>query len=213
MNRVRGLVCLLVGVWVLVLGLWLPSYGQSQEVKQLLLNVEKLSQMKNILRDMKKGYQVVSSGYRSVKNIAEGNFSLHKVFLDGLMVVSPAVKRYARVADIISDQQQIVKEYKQALRAFRSADVFAAGELAYMESVYGNLFALSLQNLDDLAMVITSDKLRMSDDERLRAIDRIFADTRDKLSFLRDFNSGVQLLLMQKRKEKRELEQLGSFYR
>lgn len=30
--------------------------AQSQEAQQLLLNVEKLSQLKNILADMKKGY-------------------------------------------------------------------------------------------------------------------------------------------------------------
>jgi hypothetical protein len=189
------------------------SYGQSQEAKQLLLNVEKLSQLKNILSDMKKGYTIVSNGYRSVKNIAEGNFSLHEVFLDGLMVVSPEVKKYARVADIISYQKDIVSEYKRALKGFRTADVFSGDELSYMSGVYENLFSQSLQNLEDLTMVITSSKLRMSDDERLRAIDRIFLDTRDKLVFLRDFNSGANMLLLQKQKEKREISQLKSYYR
>jgi hypothetical protein len=82
-----------------------------------------------------------------------------------------------------------------------------------MSGVYENLFSQSLQNLEDLTMVITSSKLRMSDDERLRAIDRIFLDTRDKLVFLRDFNSGANMLLLQKQKEKREISQLKSYYR
>lgn len=34
---------------------WLSSSAQSHEAQQLLLNVEKLRQMKNILRDMKRG--------------------------------------------------------------------------------------------------------------------------------------------------------------
>ncbi|MBB2143966.1 TerB family tellurite resistance protein [Pedobacter sp. LMG 31464] len=187
-------------------------FGQSSEATQLLLNVEKLSQLKNILTDMKKGYTIVSNGYRSVKNIAEGNFSLHEVFLDGLMLVSPEVKKYARVADIISYQKNIVSEYKRALKGFRAADVFSADELSYVSLVYENLFDQSLQNLEDLTMVITSSKLRMSDDERLRAIDRIFIDTQDKLMFLRNFNSEANMLLLQKKKQKKEISQLKNLY-
>lgn len=209
MKRIRKkgiLVALLLLLFVNV------CFGQSSEATQLLLNVEKLSQLKNILTDMKKGYTIVSSGYRSVKNIAEGNFSLHEVFLDGLMLVSPEVKKYARVADIISYQKNIVSEYKRALKAFRSADVFSTDELEYLGLVYENLFDQSLQNLEDLTMVITSSKLRMSDDERLRVIDRIFIDTQDKLMFLRNFNSEANMLLLQKKKQKKEISQLKDLY-
>jgi hypothetical protein len=192
---------------------WGTSFGQSQEVKQLLLNVEKLSQLKNILEDMKRGYSILSKGYGKVRDIAEGNFSLHEVFLDGLMVVSPEVKKYARVADILSNQKTIVSEYKRAFAGFASSDVFSSDELSYLGLVYENLLKKSLANLEDLAMVITSSKLRMSDDERLQAIDWIFLDTQDKLMFLRDFNAGANLLLLQKKKEKREIQSLQSIFR
>lgn len=208
MKRIRkyGLV-----VWVMLL-CGLAASAQSSEATQLMLNVEKLSQLKNILSDMKKGYTVVSQGYKKVKDIASGNFSLHEVFLDGLMVVSPEVKKYRRVVDIISAQKSIVSEYKAALGAFRGADIFNAGELDYLGRVYSSLFDASLQNLEDLTMVITSSKLRMSDEERLKAIDRIFLDTSDKLEFLRDFNRGAVVLFKQKQKEKREIEQLRMYY-
>lgn len=199
-------------VWLMCLG-GLGASAQSNEAKQLMLNVEKLSQLKNILSDMKKGYTVVSQGYSKVKDIASGNFSLHEVFLDGLMMVSPQVKKYRRVADIIAAQKSIVSEYKAALGAFRGADVFNVSELDYLGNVYSSLFDASLQNLEDLTMVITSSKLRMSDEERLKAIDRIFLDTSDKLEFLRDFNRGAVVLFHQKQKEKREIEQLRMYYR
>jgi len=186
--------------------------AQSSEAKQLLLNTEKLSQLKNILSDMKKGYEVLSKGYGSVKNIAQGNFSLHEVFLDGLMVVSPAVKKYHRVVDILEYQKAIVSEYRSALAAFRSADVFKPGELEYIAIVYSGLFEGSLQNLEDLAMVVTSSKLRMNDEERLAVIDRIFLDTEDKLVFLRSFNQRAVLLYHQKLKEKREISSLRAYY-
>ncbi|MDQ8051926.1 MAG: TerB family tellurite resistance protein [Pedobacter sp.] len=206
-------ISLSVFICLLILGLGVErGICQSSEAKQLMLNVEKLSQLKNILSDMKKGYTVVSQGYSKVKDIASGNFSMHEVFLDGLLMVSPEVKRYRRVADIISAQKSLVSEYKAVLKAFRGADVFGDGELDYLAKVYSGLFDASLQNLEDLAMVVTSSKLRMSDEERLKAIDRIWMDASDKLEFLRDFNRGALVLYHQKVKEKREIEQLKSYY-
>ncbi|MEQ7801795.1 TerB family tellurite resistance protein [Pedobacter sp. ASV1-7] len=188
------------------------AFGQSQEAQQLLLNVEKLSQLKGILTSMKKGYDVLSTGYKSVKNIAEGNFSLHEVFLDGMMLVSPEVRKYRRIADIVSDQSDIVSEYKAAFKRFSAGGNFTVSELEYLSKVYGELFSQSLDNLDQLAMVITAGKLRMSDDERLQAIDRIFADTQDKLMFLRSFNRQTRSLNLQRGREKADVDGLRKYY-
>jgi hypothetical protein len=59
--------------------------AQSDEVQQLLLNIEKLAQFKKILKNMKNGYQIIFKGYTAVKDTSQGNFNLHKTFLDGLM--------------------------------------------------------------------------------------------------------------------------------
>lgn len=70
-----------------------------------------------------------------------------------------------------------------------------------MEDVYRNLFNKSLQNLDELGMVLTAGKLRMSDDERIAAIDRIYKDISDKLVFLRSFNNEGSVLAVQRGRE------------
>ncbi|MEQ7802247.1 TerB family tellurite resistance protein [Pedobacter sp. ASV1-7] len=202
-------------LFLMLLLLCCCSFGtlaQSQEAQQLLLNVEKLSQLKGILTSMKKGYDVLSTGYKSVKDIAEGNFSLHEVFLDGMMLVSPEVRKYRRIADIISDQSAIVSEYKSAFKRFSAGGNFTVAELEYLGKVYGELFSQSLDNLDQLAMVITAGKLRMTDDERLQAIDRIFADTQDKLMFLRSFNRQTSSLNMQRQREKADVDGLRKYY-
>ncbi len=202
-------------ITILALCFFLSGYrlnAQSFEAKQLLLNWEKLSQLKNILTDMKKGYEIVSRGYNTVKDIASGNFSLHETFLDGLTVVNPEIKKYQRVADIISYQKNIISEYKSAYKRFKNSDTFNQRELEYLGKVYGELSSQSLRNLDDLITVITSTKLRMSDDERLKAIDRIFADTEDKLQFLRSFNKETRILSLQRQKEKAALNSLSRYY-
>lgn len=178
--------------------------AQSDEAQQLLLNVEKLAQFKQILSNMKKGYQVLSNGYSAVKNLSQGNFNLHKTFLDGLMAVSPAVRKYKKIADIIDDQLLILKEYKNAFNRFKKDNKFNPEEIDYLGKVYANLFKQSLNNLDDLSAIITANKLRMSDDERLAGIDRIYDDMQEKLIFLRQFNNNTSVLAMQRAREKND---------
>lgn len=180
---------------------WVRVSAQSDEAQQLLLNVEKLAQLKKILSNMKKGYEIVSKGYTTIKDISKGNFNLHDAFLNALLQVSPTVKKYKRVTDIIICQSQLLKEYKSAFNRFKASNLFSIQEIKYMEGVYSNLFNKSLQNLNELTIVITAGKLRMSDDERIAAIDRIYNDISDKLLFLRSFNNEGNVLAVQRGRE------------
>jgi hypothetical protein len=172
--------------------------AQEFEIAQLILNIEKLVQLKNILQDMKDGYEILTTGYNAVKDLAEGNFSLHKVFLDGLLEVSPTVRHYKRIAQIVEMQLELVRTYKTAVKRFRLSELFSPMEMDYLEGVYARLYNSSMRNLEDLTMVITAGTMRMSDDERLTEIDRIYADMSDKLVFLRSFNEENSVLLFQK---------------
>lgn len=188
-------------LWAILFSFSGQVVAQSTEIQQLLLNVEKLAQLKKILSNMKKGYEIVSTGYNTIKDISKGNFDIHQAFLDGLIQVSPTVKKYKRIAEIIACQTQLVKEYKSAFRRFDASNLFNTNEIRYMDNVYTNLFNKSLQNLEEVTMVITAGKLRMSDDERINAIDRIYNDLADKLVFLRIFNKENNVLAVQRGRE------------
>lgn len=189
-----------------------PAFCQSQEAQQLLLDVEKLAQFKQILSDLKKGYQILSGGYEAIKNISQGNFNLHQTFLDGLLQVSPAVQKYERIKDIINYQLRIVKVGKEAYSTFKGDKNFAVDELDYMGKVYSHLFNESVKNLDDLITVITAGKLRMSDDERLKAIDHIWTEVQDQFAFLRDFNSSTAMLSQARQKEREDVDVTRKLY-
>lgn len=186
--------------------------AQAQEIAQLVLNIEKLAQLKQILSDLEKGYRILNGGYNTIKNLSEGNFSLHKVFLDGLMDVSPAVRKYYKVAEIVDYQVRLVREYKAAQNKFLRSGLYTAEELDYIGKVYANLFKTSLRNLDELTLVITANKLRMSDDERLSSIDRIHTEMGDMLQFLRYFNGNTTLLGAQWQNEQQDIETMQNIH-
>lgn len=188
------------------------SFSQTQAVQQLLLDVEKLTQLKNILTELKSGYKIVADGYTSIKNISEGNFSLHNIFLKSLLDVSPAVKNYVRIKDIIDAQISIVREYKNALKQFKESGEFSVDEMDYIMKVYADLFQHSLDNLQSMIMVITAGKLRMSDDERIQSIDEVWKEVSQQLTFLRHFNNQARILCLQRVKEKNDLSIINQLY-
>src|SRR4051812_36937881 len=175
--------------------------AQTQEAQQLVLNYTKLQQLEEILDNMYRGYKIISKGYNTIKDIAEGNFSLHDVFLNGLFLVNPSVRNYKRIPYIIQYQQFINKEYKRAFERFRHDPNLTVREIKYLENVYAYLVKQSLRNLDELLTIITAAKLRMSDEERLAAIDRIYYDMENKIVFLKVFNNSTQVLTMQRARQ------------
>lgn len=188
------------------------SFSQTQAIQQLLLDVEKLTQLKSILTELKEGYQIVSNGYTNIKNISEGNFNLHDIFLESLLEVSPAVKNYGRIKDIIDAQLTLVKEYKNALKQFKESGEFSIDDINYLEKVYANLFNHSLDNLQTMIMVITAGKLRMSDDERINSIDAVWKEVSQELTFLRHFNNEARILCLQRAKDKNDFSTMKQLY-
>jgi hypothetical protein len=193
-----------------------PLSSRAQSVsdvtRQLVLDYQKLAGLKNILGQMYTGYAVLRKGYGAVKEVAQGNFRLHEAVLDGLYLVSPAVRKYPRVRDIINDQAALISEYKSASGTFNRDQHFSPGELAYIMNIYDNLVSQSLANLDDLSMIVTDRKLRMSDAERLAAIDRIYLESHNQLTYLRKFNDQAARVTWQRAQGTADKQGVKSMY-
>lgn len=181
-------------------------------IQQLALDYQKLAGMKSMLQQMYKGYEVVSNGYNSVKNISKGNFDLHDAFLNGLMIVSPTVRKYPRVKDIINDQTAIVAEYKAAASTFKKDKNITPDEIGNMMDVYNNIVSKSLENLSELNMVMSDNKLRMSDDERLQLIDHIYVGGHDQLTFLRQFNDHARQIAISRAAQANDQQTIKKLY-
>jgi hypothetical protein len=188
------------------------SDAQAEETEQLILNWAKLKQLEAILDNMYAGYTILSTGYNKIKMISEGNYTMHELFIDGLMAVNPTVRNYRRIPQIISYQKLLLSEYKAAYNRFRQDPNFKVDEITYLAKVYSFLFQASVRNLDDLVMIITATKLRMNDAERLQAVDRIFFDMESKLYFLRSFNNNTQLLAIQRARRANDVRTIRQVY-
>jgi len=186
--------------------------AQAAESRQLALDLQKLAQLKLILQDMYQGYRILESGYNGILELSKQNYSLHEAFLDRLLQVSPAVRNSRVTGDIIRYQSLIVRQGSGAAAAWAADPGFSANERLFFRGVYKHLLQESQQELTELAMVLSPGKLRMSDDERLDAIDGIESRSEQEYTFLHSFGEQVELLSQQRRKALLETSVIKKLY-
>lgn len=176
---------------------------QKQTQKKYLLR--QIASLHTYISYVKKGYDIVSKGINTVRNIKKGDFNLHSDFFNSLKNVNPNISRYAKVADIIACQFRIIKQSKETIKGIRETKQFTNEELEYCTAVFNNLLAECIKTIDDLMMITTNGQLEMKDDERLKRIDRLYADMQDKYAFCSSFSEDMALLSMQRLGEQLEI--------
>jgi hypothetical protein len=172
--------------------------AQAFETEQLLLDIQKLAQEKQLLDDLYKGYEIIDKGYGAIRDISKGSFSLHKTFLDGLLTVSPAVKQYRRVADIIDLQVRLVSSYSSAWARFKKDPRLRPDEILLLGRLYSGLFDESINILNSLTTLLTDGQLRADDGQRIRRIDGLYEGMQSKWVFLRSVNNRTEWLSLQR---------------
>jgi hypothetical protein len=172
------------------------------KIKRLL---EQIAANKVYLDYTKKGYKIVSGGLHTIRDIKKEDLKLHLGHFDSLKVVNPAIKGWIKVTDIILYQTRIIKTGKQALDAVKQSGQFSNEELNYCKKVFDLLLEECLKCIDELLLVISSGDTEMTDDERIKRIDKVYLDMQDKVSFASSFRNDMNLLALQRQNERTEL--------
>jgi hypothetical protein len=200
---------------MLALGLvFMTGRGQSilQLTEQIALDAQKLASLKSTLQEMYKGYDQLKDGYTHIRDVARDNFSLHKGFLDALLVTSPAVRGDPRMASIVNTANRVIAEYRSGTARVGSNPLFTAQELAYITGTLSALLTRCNRGLDELTMVTTDNTLRMSDDQRLQALDWIDAEVRSELAFLQQFDNTLAIEAALRQRDAGDIHTLKRLY-
>jgi hypothetical protein len=178
-------------------------FNQKATQKKYLL--QQIAALQVYISYAKKGYNIVSSGINTIRDIKKGELNLHNTFFNSLKSINPKISRYAKVADIISYQVRIIKLAKQTLQSIREANQFTQEEVAYCKKVFDALLDDCVESIDELLIVITPDKLTMRDNERLVRIDKLYADMQDKFTYCNVMSEDIGVLALQRMTEQMEI--------
>ncbi|SEP06858.1 conjugal transfer protein TraI [Flavobacterium sp. fv08] len=137
---------------------------------------------------------------------------LYKGYYDELQQVKSIISYYKRIRDITEKQEMLVSDYHRYWQMFLQDSHFTEEELSYMQKVYGGILSDSLENMEQIFMIIESFSTQMTDAQRLKLIndaaDRIDSNYND----LATFNKENIMLSLQRSKSKEEAQKMKRFY-
>lgn len=184
------------------------GYGQSVEIQQLLVNIEKLAQQKASYQTMVNGYKTLAHGYQQVSELTKGNFLLHKDYLDGLLAVSPSVRQYGRIQAMMQKHARLVDTYQINLLQLQSGRLLKASELQQFKIEAAALVRLSSSAIDEMIEVLTPGRMRMSDEERISMINRLDQEVQSLFNQLQVIAKTYRNLFDQRLLRKKELHSM-----
>ena len=189
---------------------WDEWFNQKKTQIQYLL--DQIAANKVYIEYAEKGYKIAQGGLTAIGDIKHGEFNLHLDFFNSLKSINPAIKNYARVADIIARAVQIKKIYTNSYQSIKKSGQFTTNEINYFYSVFTKLLDETTAGINELLNCITANTYGMKDDERMKRIDDLYTDMESKYGFAKSFSNEAQLLSLQRINEKSEAEISKSLY-
>lgn len=138
--------------------------------------------------------------------------TLYADYFDELQQVRSVIAYYHRVKSITEMQGRIVREYRRAFDLFKQDEHFTATEINFMEQVYAGILGKSIDNMQQIQLVVNAFTVSMSDAERMRIINEAADGVEENYMDLRAFNHEKQVLSLSRAKDKLEINLIRKMY-
>jgi hypothetical protein len=172
-----------VFVFFTCLTLWRTAGAQS-DIQAML---KQIALLEIHIEELKNAIDIARDGLTTISEIKNGEFNLHSIFFSSLQRVNPSVAKYSKIAEIIEDQIAIVSDFKALLKRMNGSARISNSDIVYVNTVYSNISRECSKSLNDLIAVTTDGNLKMTDDERVKRINGIYLDMKDKYAFTQKF--------------------------
>ncbi len=207
---------------LLVLGL--PSKGMAQNWNDVAfwsadfaLNTMQRQAAAQQLEEYRKTYVVLRDGYEIVRGLVSDNHQLHQEFFDELASINPVVRNYHKVLETLKiysrETQNLKNDAPRLVGLLRNSDNFTPAELEQVKRVFDGMLDRIEHSLGEVYLVAVSGSgdLEMMDSERIVMIDRLYAESVEIVSSIRDFR--VLLLNLAAQRSNTHVNNLESLFR
>lgn len=177
-------------------------YAQAKQAQVLL---KQIAALQIYIGYAQKGYSVAKKGLNTIGDFKRGEFNLHTDYFNSLKTVNPKIKKYARVAEIISLQVKIIKSYSTIYGQVQQDDLFHGDEVDYIKRVFDRLIENCDDNLEELITITTDGQLEMKDDERMKRIDAIYQNMLENHTFCENFSNQTRLMSLSRTKDTKDV--------
>lgn len=126
--------------------------------------------------------------------------ALYSGYYDGLWKVKATIAYYQRIKELTVKQIALVSEYNRAWGMLKQDKHFSGAELSAMQRVYSGILSASVDNLDQILLVVNPGKTQMTDEQRLELVNHAGNRLDENYSDLHRFNTQNQMLSLQRSK-------------
>ncbi|TDQ73809.1 conjugal transfer protein TraI [Sphingobacterium yanglingense] len=136
----------------------------------------------------------------------------YQKYFDELRKVKMLISYYQRIKDISEKQLLLTKEYSRVWTTIRNDTYFTPEEIDYMSKVYIGILEQSLNNVNELSMIVNNFRTQMSDAKRLEIINSVSDKVDENYSDLKQFNAQNSILRLQRAKTNNEIQLVKRMY-
>lgn len=189
-----------------------PVAAQSQKQKMIKNLIAQVALFQTFMGKAKKGYKIVGDGIHLIRDIKNGEFNLHNDYFNSLSSVNPQVKKYAKVAAIMQYEYEILQTCEKTLRQIKSSNRYSPGETSYIQKVFDRLLEETSGNMDELALIIKDGEVKMSDDQRIKRIDKLYLKVQSDRVFAQHFTERTRRLGADRSSYEQQMQQVQTLY-
>lgn len=183
-----------------------------QKQTQFKYLLEQIAALQTHIGTIQKGYNLAKNGLQTIAQIKKGDFNLHEGYFASLATVNPSMKQYSKTAAVIALQIGILHQYQQTKKSISAGGAINTDEANYIHKVFTSLMNESLALVDQLISLTTNGSVLLKDDERIKRIDALYGAMQDQYAFAQSFGRSVQLLALQRTKERSDAATLQFLY-
>lgn len=166
----------------------------SQQQSKVKIMLQQIADYEVALHELKNGYNTTQNGLNTVHALKNGTYNLHTNYFNSLSTVAPSIKSNPQIKGIADLEQQLESTFDAAISWQKDKALLSKDELQYMQLVYSHLLEDCAKLIDELSLVVTDGKTQMSDEARIREIDKLYADMQLKYRFARSFTDNAYVL-------------------
>lgn len=137
---------------------------------------------------------------------------LYSGYYNELWKIKSIIAYYQRIKDLTVKQVALVTEYNQAWSLLKQDKHFNPAELSAMQDVYSGILSASVQNLDQILLIVKRDQTQMTDEQRLELINHAGDQLDENYSDLCRFNTQNKLLSLQRSKDLNDTQTTKALY-
>lgn len=185
-------------------------FRQKKTQKEYLL--KQIAELKIYLSYLQKGYKIVESGINTVREIKNGEFSLHDLYYSSLKRVNPEIRKLPQAVSIVENTQYIFSATNDLIKVVESTALLNEAQSNLLNIACPAIRRDAEQVTDALLAVLTDRSLELTDDERIARIQQIYDYSLQQTVFVKELCSSVYSLTWASEMDSREIQKIKSFY-